>query len=126
MRRNVFLLYQGTFNFRDSRQCGIQEERVIHNDYTISFENQCWQLENKKALKMSPKQRVSIRQHLDGKFSIWFKDKQVQYKAISKEERKIKPARVKTGYDSRVQSLNGRKGKVNSPWSVFNPEWLSA
>lgn len=96
--------------------------RQVQNDWTIRFDNRCYQIQKNTLLKLKAKQTITVRQHLDKSLSLWFSDNKLAYVEID-----FKPAeaRLKKGHDSLMQSKNSSKNKHKSPWSQFNPRWLN-
>jgi len=95
--------------------------RQVQNDWTIRFDNKCYQIQKNTLLKLKAKQTITVRQHLNCSLSLWFNSNKLAY-----VETDFKPAtaRLKTGYDSVAQSKNSKRNRHKSPWSQFNPRWL--
>lgn len=94
--------------------------RRIKNDWTIQFETQHFQIEKNAGLR--PKQKVTVRRHLDDSISVWFNQNKVVFTAIE--------APVRTGYVKRARDMvahanKARANKHKTPWGQFNPAWLS-
>ena len=95
--------------------------RQVQNDWTIRFDNRCYQIQRNTLLKLKAKQTITVRQHLDCSLSLWFNSNKLAY---VETDSKPAAARLKTGHDSMVQSKNASKSRHKSPWSQFNPRWL--
>lgn len=93
-------------------------------DWTVRFSNQHYQIEGSMPLKVRPKQRVLVRQHLDGTVTLWCEGEQLKAQQIEPGARE-KVIQEKKGYDFQRRSENGRKNKTKSPWSLFNSGWLN-
>jgi transposase len=96
--------------------------RQIKNDWTIQFENKHYQIE-KKGLKVQPKQKITVRRHLDESISLWYKNYALKFKQIEPllKSKEKKPSL----YNSLERSENARLNKHKSPWSKFNPAWMN-
>jgi transposase len=98
-------------------------ERQVQNDWTFSFEGNCYQIEKTQPLQVRPKQTIIIRRHLDKSLSVWFKEQPLKYCCI---EKPLKPPVQKTGYDLQQRSLLAQQNKHKTPWGQFNPDWLKS
>ncbi len=70
--------------------------RVVHNDWTIRFENQRLQIP-KRARWIKPKHRLQVKKHLGGKLTLWYKGKVVPYHLVIHEVKVAEKARL--GHD---------------------------
>lgn len=95
--------------------------RTVHNDWIIRFENQLLQLQKTSGIRIRPKQRITVKRHLNGKITLWTKGQKIPY---CFSEPKAKEEKVKLGQDLKKCSENARKNKSKTPWSQFNPGWL--
>lgn len=93
-----------------------EEIRRVKNDYTVQFDNQHYQLDRYNNIVVTPKSKVIIRKHLNGRVSIWYKGARLKYRSIENrqqtkpelQKRKLPPNRSKIG------QKNSRK----SPWRM--------
>lgn len=92
--------------------------RQVQQDWTVRFCNQWYQIEKMKPLLVRPKQIVTVREHLNGSVSLWFKERCINAHPIPTP---IKTAYKKKGYDSVQMSKNARDNKHKTPWSQFKP-----
>ena len=96
--------------------------RTVYNDWIIRFENQLLQIQKTNTIRVSPKQKITLKRHLNGKITLWSKGTKIPYCFIErqmKDEKKLaKPL------SSEKRSQNSRESKLKSPWSQFNPGWL--
>lgn len=99
-------------------------QRGVRNDWTIQFENQWYQLEKKSSLVIRPRQKITVRKHLDGTISLWHKDKSCTYTHLKNKPEKTFMKKEFRGHSSAAQSEHARKNKHKTPWSIFNPDWL--
>lgn len=95
--------------------------RTVYNDWVIRFENQLLQIQKSKAVQVRPKQKITLKRHLNGRITLWHKNKKIPYRFIEKIVKEEKPL---LGHDLQERSRNGRKSKTKSPWSQFNRGWL--
>ena len=96
-------------------------ERKVRNDWTISFEGKSYQIEEMKPLLVRPKYEVVVREHLDGRLSLWYGGKSLPYRET---QRQARVAKKKIGYDVVKMSKNSRHNKHKTPWGRFNTGWL--
>ncbi len=78
-----------------------QYERTIRNDYTISYKNNWYQLEETQAVAMFPKEAVTVEERLDGTIYFKLRGKYLNYKQLPE-----KPLKV---------------SKKSSPWVLAKP-----
>lgn len=95
--------------------------RMVHNDWTIRFENQRLQIP-KSARHIRPKHKLSVKKHLNGKLTLWSKGMQVPYSFVACEVKA--PEKSRLGHDSVKRSQISRKNKHKTPWGQFNRNWL--
>jgi hypothetical protein len=95
--------------------------RTVYNDWIIRFENQWLQIQKTNAIRVRPKQKVTLKRHLNGKITLWSKGQKIPYHFT---ERQAKEEKIKLGQDLVKCSQNARKNKLKSPWSQFNAGWL--
>lgn len=95
--------------------------RTVHNDWIIRFENQFLQIQKASAMRVRPKQKITLKRHLNGRITLWNKDKKIPYRFV---ERLVKEEKLKLGYDSKKRSQHARENKSKTPWGQFNPSWL--
>ena len=95
--------------------------RTVYNDWIIRFENRLLQIQKSSAMRIRPKQEITLKRHLNGKITLWYKGQKIPYCYV---ERKAKEEPIKLGQDLVKCSQNSRNNKSKSPWSQFNPGWL--
>lgn len=95
--------------------------RQVQNDWTISFENKCYQIKKNTSYKLKAKQYISIRQHLNGTISLWNCEKLLSHEEINY---KLPVVRSQKGHDSLVRSKIAKQNKHKTPWGQFNTKWL--
>ncbi len=96
-------------------------ERQVQNDWTFLFEGNCYQIQKTSARFVKSKQKIHIRQHLDGSLSAWRNGQSIAFEPIEKPSRLPQP---KTGPNNQRLSQQARCNKHKTPWSQFNPSWL--
>jgi hypothetical protein len=94
--------------------------RVVQQDWTIRFLKGCYQIENMKPLVVRPKNKITVRQHLDGSITLWFKEKRLPASKIELQAQ-IKIEKQKVGYDSLLRSKNATKNKVKTSFNYGDP-----
>lgn len=99
--------------------------RGVQQDWTVRYQNKCYQIGQTKPLMVKPKNKVSVRQHLNGDITIWHQDKKLTAKVI---EPSTKPKETKSlmGHDREKLSETARKNKHRTPWNQYNPNWLGS
>ena len=96
--------------------------RQVRNDWTIQFENTHYQID-KAGVEVQPKQKITVRRHLNESISLWYKKEALQFKKLEQApEKKQEKRRV---YSTCQRSEDARKNKHKSPWGQFNPGWLT-
>ena len=60
----------------------LKTERMIHNDFTVRFNNNFFQLEKEQAVMIKPKSKVMVEIRLDGSTHIKFKSVYLNFKPI--------------------------------------------
>lgn len=95
--------------------------RTVYNDWVIRFKNQYLQLQKINSIRVKPKQKITVKQHLNGKITLWSKGIKIPYCFV---EPAIKEEKMKLGLDLEKRSQTSRKNKSKTPWSIYNPGWL--
>lgn len=97
--------------------------RQVQNDWTISFERQCYQIEKNHYPLVKAKQTIIVRQHLNKKISLWQGNNRLSFKTI--ESRPKSEVKIKKGTDGVTSSKIARANKHKTPWGQYNPGWLA-
>ena len=96
--------------------------RTVYNDWIIRFDNQLLQIQKTSSIRVRPKQKITLKRHLNGKITLWSKGQKIPYcfteRRIKEEQKLAKP------YSKTKRSQNAQESKLKSPWSQFNPGWL--
>lgn len=96
--------------------------RTVYNDWIIRFENQLLQIQKTSSIRVRPKQKITLKRHLNGKITLWSKGQKIPYcfavRSIKEEKKAAQP------YSTEKRSQSARENKKKSPWSQFNPGWL--
>lgn len=95
--------------------------RTVYNDWVVRFESQYLQIQKTHSNLVRPKQKITLKRHLNGKITLWNKGLKVAYCFIEQRE---KPNKGPPGHDLVKRSQHARRSKSKSPWSQFNPGWL--
>ena len=99
----------------------VQYTRTVHNDWVVRFENQLLQIQKTREIVVRPKQKITLKRHLNGKITLWSKGRRLSYSYI---EQRVKEAKESREYTHQERSKNARANRSKSPWSQFNPGWL--
>lgn len=106
----------------------IKSERLINNDFTISFKNQWYQLEARQPKLVLPRSKVVIEERLDGKLVIEQDSKSLNFRAVNKEKTKpISKPRVfaLTSNPNQHYPQMARVPSVNHPWKRYQAKSLT-
>lgn len=96
--------------------------RKVNNDWTIRFESHYLQVNKKAAIR--PKQKITVRKHMDGSISLWNRKIKIPFHMIPRPSHE-KPQAEKRGNDPLVCAKTARENKHKTPWGQFNPTWLN-
>jgi len=97
-------------------------ERQVNNDWTISFQNKCYQIEKRYGDIVHPKADVFVRRHLDNSISVWYKEKKLSVTLLDGQPKNLpKQKIIDVTYSV---SVSARANKAKTPWSNFNSHWL--
>lgn len=98
----------------------IQEQRIVHNDYTVMFKNQYFQLDEEQPTTVYKKDQVIIEEHLNNEVKINLKGHYLNYQVLP--ERPKKQINVKLPALTR-RKQSGWKPPLDHPWRrkfIFN------
>lgn len=98
-------------------------KRQVQNDWTFAFAGKHYQINRKHFALVKAKTNICVRRHLDGTISIWHGDTKLSTEQIA--QRPVKVVEKKVNLAAKTPHECGKLGKLNSPWSVNNPYWLS-
>jgi len=87
-----------------------REERVITNDFTISYKGTIIQLIKQQPTIIRPKNRVMVCEHLDGKITICIRNTQLNFEEIGMRKRKQNPVDYVC-----MENENQMESRVKSP-----------
>lgn len=96
------------------RMLSIQEERVVHNDWTVQWKNSILQLARSTATLVQPKQRVTVCQQLDGRLRVFVGDQELSWSPT--RDRTCRPAKPRRERSGPTGSSQGQKPRANHPW----------
>jgi transposase InsO family protein len=85
-------------------------KRTLQNDWCLSYDNRFLQLEKKQPKLLTKRERIEIREYLDGELHLYLRGAELAFKELS--ERPPKPARVK---QPDLRHL-GHKPSADHPW----------
>ena len=95
--------------------------RQVRNDWTIQFEKEHYQIK-KTNVKVRPKQKITVRRHLDETISLWYKKERLNFKRLTHTPKK--KAKKQVSYSGEKRSQMAKQNKHKTPWRHFNPGWL--
>jgi len=96
-----------------------REERVISNDFTISFKNRV-SLINKPSIALKRK-RVTALENLKGEVKIWFNNRFFEFEEITKDTlRHLRQRKQKMKATIKKTNPKTRKPAFNHAWRLQN------
>lgn len=111
-----------------AKSFSIKSERLVNNDFTISFKNRWYQLDKVQPKLILPRSKVTIEERLDGNLVIEQGGKILNCKPISKEKTKQpdKPrAFALTSNPNIHYPQMARVPAINHPWKRYQPKVLT-
>lgn len=99
------------------------ETRVLRNDYTVHYKQQYFQIKPTSIQKrvLMPKAVITVKKHLNGSVTFWFKDKPL--KAAALQRKPEMPTKIKE--KSAKRHFKPPKPKVDHPWKNVPPGYFS-
>ena len=88
----------------------VQEQRVVRNDWTISWRNRCFQLTEANQKLALVGQRILVCEHLDGSLHLWFRKRELTWLELPERPQRPKAA-AKTSTSSKP-----KKPAADHPW----------
>jgi len=98
-------------------------KRQVQNDWTFAFASKHYQVDRKHSALVKAKTNICVRRHLDGTVSAWYEGTKLSTEQIA--QRPTKVVEKKVNLQAKTRSEYSKISKLNSPWSVNNPYWLS-
>jgi len=111
-----------------TKSFSIKSERLINNDFTISFKNHWYQLEARQPKLVLPRSKVTIEERLDGKLVIEQDDRCLNFKEINKKRTKpISKPRIfaLTSNPNQHYPQMARVPAASHPWRRYQPDALT-
>jgi transposase len=100
-------------------------ERYVKNDWTFQFKKQHYQIERGQGVRN--RQKVLVRQHLDGTVSVWHQEKRLAIERLEdRPECRVVTKTETRKADSEQCPAQRAQKKLKSPWHQYNPDWLKA
>lgn len=78
----------------------VQEQRMVRNDWTISWRNRCFQLTEANQKLALAGQRILVCEHLDGTLHLWFRKRELPWLELPERPPRTKAA-AKTSASSK-------------------------
>jgi hypothetical protein len=91
----------------------IQDERTVHNDWTVRWKNRILQLPRSSASLVQPKQRVTVCQQLDGRLRVFVGNQELSWSPTRDQACQSVQRREGSGPTG---SSQGQKPRANHPW----------
>lgn len=92
----------------------IEDYRQVQNDWTIQRKNRLFQLTKRSEAMGLVKQRIIVREKLDGEIQLIHKNYSLKFKEI-----KTRPERVKTTINHKDKNKKLTKPSENHPWRQY-------
>jgi len=103
------------------RVLSVQEERVVHNDWTVRWNNAFLQLP--RASGVQPGDRVQVCEQLDGRVRVFVGDRELSWSATRSEPRR--PRQQRPRRTGPTKSSQGLKPAATHPWRGQKPKEVS-
>ena len=87
-----------------------QEQRVVRNDWTLSWRNRCFQLTEANQRLALVGRRILVCEHLDDSIHLWFRKRELTWLELPE-----KPARRQAAPQTRPAS-KPHKPAADHPW----------
>jgi len=91
----------------------IQNTRIVHNDYTVMFDNNFFQLDKKQTTTVYKKDKVIIEERLNGEIKLNLNNKYLNYTVLPQRPKKVIDIKLPA---LTIQKQNSFKPPVNHPW----------
>jgi hypothetical protein len=104
----------GTYDF-ETIFC-FKDERILANDYTITFNKIILQLDKKQPTIIRPKNVISVRTHLNGSIDLFLRNNKLFYKEIVAKPPKKIVVSVTKQYQPRKAHENSRRWASGLPF----------
>jgi hypothetical protein len=94
----------------------IREERTVQNDYTVRYKNKCFQIGKEQGVRVRPKQKVIVEEHLDGTRRLVCKGVALVVKDITGLARPRRNAGRRTKVMASPSRIERWKPAADHPW----------
>lgn len=108
------------------------EDRIVNNDWTISYNTRILQIARENRFRPNPKQTVSVRRMLDGTLHLVYKDHPLHFEELHERPQKLKLAkpmrpRLKPAPDHPWRQMNDQifQKRKGYPQSQKSPSQIS-
>ena len=88
-----------------------QEQRMVRNDWTISWCNRCFQLAESNQRLSLVGRRIVVCEHLDGSIHLWFRQRELVWSELPE-----RPQRTKAKPTKKSPTTQRKKPAKNHPW----------
>ena len=92
----------------------IRIERTVMNDYTVRYKNRWFQLLKEQLVRIRPRYKIQVEEHLDGSLHIQRSGKYLAYKEISHKKKTCGRPHVATARE--LSQKTAWKPAANHPW----------
>lgn len=96
--------------------------RTVYNDWIIRFNSQLLQIQKTNSIQVRPKQKITLKRHLNGQITLWSKGKKIPYCFTDKQT--LEAQRASRPSFRKEKMVPVVREKSESPWKKFNPGWL--
>ena len=99
-------------------------KRQVKNDWTVQFRKQYYQIIKTVPQRVSAKQKITIREHIDESISLWNGAQKLAFHQIDKRNIEEKTGKKTMKPLAEECSKVATENKHKTPWRKFNPQWL--
>jgi hypothetical protein len=96
-----------------------EESRRVHNDWTLHYDSRCLQILRDNACLPRAKDKVLVRQLLDGTLQLWYRDQKLRFQEVPSTPPQLK--KEKAGRAARAPTK--RIPAADHPWR--GPLWAT-
>ncbi|PIU24256.1 hypothetical protein COT12_02015 [Candidatus Berkelbacteria bacterium CG08_land_8_20_14_0_20_39_8] len=111
-----------------AKSFSVKSERIINNDFTVSFKNQWYQLDSVQPKLVLPRSKVTIEERLDGNLVMEQNGKILNCKPINKEKTR-QPDKLRVFVLTSNPNIHypqmARVPTINHSWKRYQPKALT-
>lgn len=97
-----------------------REDRILTNDFTITYHHQWFQLTKKQPTLVFPKNVITVKRYLNGKIKFQIRKMKLNFKEIPKPTKKPKPISMQRTNKTCFADRKAWIPPVDHPWRKYN------